>query len=184
MHPVRLDPGNFSASEFFTGGPAVGQVVKRVKEQLRAAPDHGIGYGMLRYLSPDRDATIATAPAPAIVFNYLGRFAARAGVPWDIAPEQLPTLADDKPTPGYHAISVNAITEDREDGPYLHVTWSWPHALFTSSAVTGLVDRWADALNAVILHAARPDAGGHTPSDLPLLAITQDDIDEIEAEWR
>jgi non-ribosomal peptide synthase protein (TIGR01720 family) len=181
---VRPAPVNLSASEFFTGGPAVGQVVKRVKEQLRAAPDHGIGYGMLRYLSLDRDVTIATAPAPAIAFNYLGRFAVRSGVPWDIAPGALPARADDEQTAGYHAISVNAITEDREDGPYLHVTWSWPRALFTSSAVTGLVNRWVDAVDAIILHTANPDAGGHTPSDLPLLAITQDDIDEIEAEWR
>jgi amino acid adenylation domain-containing protein/non-ribosomal peptide synthase protein (TIGR01720 family) len=184
MHPVRLDPGTLSASEFFNGGPAAGQVVKRIKEQLRAAPDHGIGYGMLRYLLPDRDPSIATAPAPAVVFNYLGRFTARPGVPWDIAPERLPTIADGTATPGHHAISVNAVTEDREDGPYLRVSWSWPRALLPSSAVSGLADRWVDALDAIVLHAAGPDAGGHTPSDLPLLAITQDDIDEIEAEWR
>jgi hypothetical protein len=37
-------------------------------------------------------------------------------------------------------------------------------------------------VEAVISHAAQPGAGGLTPSDLPLLALTQDDIDQLEAD--
>jgi hypothetical protein len=32
-------------------------------------------------------------------------------------------------------------------------------------------------------HAARPAAGGHTPSDFPLAGISQDDIEELESEF-
>ncbi len=50
LYPVRLDPGPFDPADFFAGGQAAGQVIKRVKEQLRAVPRDGIGYGLLRYL--------------------------------------------------------------------------------------------------------------------------------------
>ncbi|MFC7468917.1 condensation domain-containing protein [Actinomadura keratinilytica] len=50
-------------------GEGWGPAVTAVKEQLRAVPDRGIGYGALRHLGnalPDR-------PEPRISFNYLGR---------------------------------------------------------------------------------------------------------------
>ncbi len=39
LFPVCLDPGALSWEELVAGGPAVGQAIKRVKEQLRALPD-------------------------------------------------------------------------------------------------------------------------------------------------
>ena len=49
-HPMRLDAGAVDWAELISGGAAVGNAIKAVKEQLRAVPDNGIGYGMLRYL--------------------------------------------------------------------------------------------------------------------------------------
>ena len=33
-------------------------------------------------------------------------------------------------------------------------------------------------------HVAGPGAGGHSPSDLELVTLSQDEIDEFEDEWR
>ena len=44
--------------------------IKTTKQTLRDVPRHGIGYGALRY-STHHDVP---APAPAVSFNYLGRF--------------------------------------------------------------------------------------------------------------
>src|SRR5690606_28091287 len=60
--PVCLDPGRFDVEEALAGGHAVVQVLKQVKEQLRAVPNHGLGYGMLRYLDPEGAAALAHAP--------------------------------------------------------------------------------------------------------------------------
>ena len=49
-----------------------------IKEQLRALPDHGLGYGLLRYLNPQTAAQLEGFASPQIGFNYLGRFAAPA----------------------------------------------------------------------------------------------------------
>ncbi|MGH6821573.1 MAG: condensation domain-containing protein, partial [Methylocella sp.] len=46
-----------------------GALLQSVKEQLRAVPDHGIGYGLQRYLSGPNPVSLS---AP-ISFNYLGR---------------------------------------------------------------------------------------------------------------
>ncbi|WP_161893231.1 condensation domain-containing protein, partial [Pseudomonas juntendi] len=47
--------------------------IKAVKEQLRAVPAKGIGYGMLRHLGDAAvQAGLAALPVPRITFNYLG----------------------------------------------------------------------------------------------------------------
>jgi hypothetical protein len=74
VHPVRLDLGALSLDEVAVGGDAAGAAVKTVKEQLRAVPGDGLGYGLLRYLNPDTSPVLAALPAPQIGFNYLGRF--------------------------------------------------------------------------------------------------------------
>ena len=50
--------------------------VASVEEQLRAVPDHGLGYGLLRYSDVDQEASLrlAAAPQAELLFNYLGQF--------------------------------------------------------------------------------------------------------------
>ena len=52
LFPLRLDPGPLDLDEALSGGAALGRALKAIKEQLRALPDHGLGYGLLRYLNP------------------------------------------------------------------------------------------------------------------------------------
>ena len=51
LYPVRLDPGLLDLEEALSGGPALGRALKTIKEQLRAVPGKGLGYGLLRYLN-------------------------------------------------------------------------------------------------------------------------------------
>ncbi len=74
IFPVRLDVGEVDWDEVWAGGPALGRVVKRVKEQMNALPDDGFGYGLLRYLNPGTAPVLAGYDRPQIAFNYLGRF--------------------------------------------------------------------------------------------------------------
>ena len=46
-----------------------------------------------------------------------------------------------------------------------------------------LAQGWFRALEALARHAEQPHAGGRTPSDLPLLALTQGEIDELERQY-
>ena len=82
LFPVRLDPGALDLDEALAGGAALGRALKSIKEQLRALPDNGLGYGLLRYLNPQTAAQLAAFATPQIGFNYLGRFAAPAAADW------------------------------------------------------------------------------------------------------
>ena len=51
LFPVRLDAGALDLAGGLGGRPALGRALKSIKEQLRAVPDNGLGYGLLRYLN-------------------------------------------------------------------------------------------------------------------------------------
>ena len=193
VFPVRLDPGAVDVAEALTGGPAAGQALKRIKEQLRALPDHGLGFGVLRYLDPESGPVLAALPVPQLSFNYLGRFDTtpelpvpdHGGVGWAAVPG-VGVLAggfDDGMPVAPYALEVNAFTEDSAAGPQLAVTWAYPAALFSDEAVSDLADSWFAALAGLVAHAVAPTAGGHTPSDLTLGSLSQEEIDEFETEW-
>src|SRR5208283_1112101 len=88
----------------------------------------------------------------------------------------------DSDLPPAHALEVNAITLEELNGPQLSATWSWPSGLLSEEAVSDLSRGWFQALEALVRHTAEPGAGGHTPSDLPLVSLSQAQIDRLEAE--
>jgi amino acid adenylation domain-containing protein/non-ribosomal peptide synthase protein (TIGR01720 family) len=187
LFPVRLEAGSLDLEEAIRGGPALGQLLKSVKEQLRAVPDKGLCYGLLRYLNPQSAAVLKGLPAiPQIGFNYLGRCASSEATDWAIAPEAgvLQELSPaDWELPFAHSLEVNAVTLDQSAGPQLSVTWSWPGELLSEQAVSDLAQGWFQALEALVSYAAKPGSGGHTPSDIPLLSLSQAEIDQLEAHY-
>ncbi|MET8053584.1 condensation domain-containing protein, partial [Streptosporangium sp. NPDC005286] len=181
IHPVRLDPGPADWTDL--SGPTAARAIKRVKEQLRATPGEGIGYGLLRHLNPVTARELARCPVPELAFNYLGRVEAATGADWSPAPESEAVgggHAADLALP--HALEVNALTRDLPDGPRLSATWSWAGRLYGEEQVRELAEAWFTALTGLSRHTG----DGLTPSDL-LISIGQEEIDafaaELDAEW-
>ncbi len=184
LYPVRLDAGGVDLDDALAGGPALGRAVKQIKEQLRAVPDHGLGYGLLRYLNPRTAAELAGFAAPPLAFNYLGRFAAPSEADWAAAPEAGALgRGGDPAMPLAHALELNAFTLDGPDGATLTANWSFARALIGEEAVDDLARGWFAALEALVRHAATPDAGGRSPSDLPLVALAQGEIERLESRY-
>ena len=172
LFPVWLDAGGLDLEEALRGGAALGEALKRIKEQLRRVPGGGLGYGLLRYLNPETAPALSGLASPQIGFNYLGRFGGTEAAGWGIAPEAGAVLGlsgSDSDLPPAHGLEVNAVTLEERDGPQLSATWSWPGALLSEEAVSDLARGWFGALEALVRHTAEPGAGGHTPSDLPLV---------------
>ncbi|MEV0373868.1 amino acid adenylation domain-containing protein [Streptomyces sp. NPDC050636] len=158
VYPVRLDPGPVDLDRALDGGGELTDVVKRVGEHLRAVPDNGIGYGLLRHLNPATGELLAQLPVPQIEFNYLGRFTTgeTAAAEFAIADEQADfSDAADPGMPVTYSLDVNAYTLNRPDGPELHVRWSWPEALLAETDVEALADLWFQALHAITVQATR-----------------------------
>ncbi|MFI1258751.1 amino acid adenylation domain-containing protein [Streptomyces netropsis] len=181
MFPVNLDPGvsEHDWPDIWAGGPALGNAVKTIKEQLRALPDNGAGYGLLRHLNEETAATLAALPTPQISFNYLGRLGGSTSEEDGGTEDDLGGGADPR-MPLTHVLGLNSIARETPEGPSLVATWAWPLELFSEDEVRDLAESWFRALRAIVAHAEGPGAGGHTPSDLSLVRLAQRDIDALE----
>ncbi|GGZ25554.1 non-ribosomal peptide synthetase [Streptomyces poonensis] len=185
LYPVRLDPGRIDWVDVWKGGPAVGDVLTRVKEQLRTVPDKGVGYGLLRHLNPDTAPSLSGLPEPQIGFNYLGRFetsAAPDAADWALAPEAGAVGGEDPDMPVAHGLEITSSVQDGPDGPVLHVLWQWPAALLDEAVVRDLSDTWVRVLEALATHAEAPQSVRFTPSDVDLLDVSQAELDELAGE--
>ncbi|NJQ03979.1 condensation domain-containing protein, partial [Streptomyces zingiberis] len=87
----------------------------------------------------------------------------------------------DPGTPVPHTVEAAATVRDTEDGPVLSLTLSWPAAALDQAAAEGLGQAWLDVLGGLAAHAGAPGAGGHTPSDFPLVRLTPRDVTELES---
>ncbi|MFJ6394067.1 condensation domain-containing protein, partial [Streptomyces sp. NPDC091972] len=182
-HPVRLDLGGVDLGQARAGGAAAGALLKAVKEQARAVPGDGLGYGLLRHLNPDTAPVLAELPAPQVGFNYLGRFPApadRAAV-WQPAGPTALGGSNDRDMPVKHALGAGAVIRDRVEGPELTVLLTHPSGLLEAASVERLGRIWLALLDGLAAHTVAPSAGGHTASDFTLLDLDQDEVDELEA---
>ncbi|WP_058043145.1 non-ribosomal peptide synthetase [Streptomyces roseifaciens] len=177
--PVRLSLDGIDLADAAAGGEAAGRALALVKEQLRALPDDGTGYGLLRHLDPAARTVLAAYPAPQLLFNYLGRFTTDDS-PWSTAGDAFAASADPE-LPALHALEIGAFVHDRPAGPELTAVLTWPEGVLAEDAVHEVADRWFRALDALTAYAARPGAGGLTPSDVPLAGIGQDALDRVLA---
>ncbi|MCB5168283.1 amino acid adenylation domain-containing protein [Streptomyces bambusae] len=190
MYPVKLDLAGIDLADAFAGGAAAGRAVKAVKEQLRAVPDNGMGYGLLRRLNPETAGALAGLPEPRIGFNYLGR-ASAADIPEELrglgwAPDtthQDLIAAADADMPVLSALEINAVATGTPAGEELTAYFGFPTGVLTRDEVTELAALWVEALTALARHAATPEAGGLTPSDAPLVQVGQQEIDGWEAQF-
>jgi amino acid adenylation domain-containing protein/non-ribosomal peptide synthase protein (TIGR01720 family) len=185
-YPVRLDAGDADPAGIRSGGPAAAELVKTVKEQVRAVPADGLGYGLLRYLNPDTGPELAARPVPRVGFNYLGRFTAGpggTGAPGDWQPAGQVALGGDigPGMPVMHELEAGAVLRGTPGQPALALSLSWPGELLDEAAVRDLGQEWAGLLAGLAACAARPDAGGHTPSDFALLDLGQDEVEDFES---
>ncbi|WP_413767371.1 amino acid adenylation domain-containing protein [Rhodococcus pyridinivorans] len=177
-YPVRLDLTGIDVEAVERGGTAAGTAIKTVKEHLRAVPDHGIGYGMLRYLDDEGRAALEALPAPRLAFNFHGRSTLPDAVT-DI--EFGGGLDPAQPVPA--VISVNAMVVDTADGPVLRADLAYATGVIARPEVSDLAERWRRMLSGLARHVAEPGAGGHTPSDLPLIPLSQERLDELERRY-
>ena len=182
-YPVSLAVDGLHWAQLVAGHAALGPIVKRAKEQLRALPDP-LTYGLLRYLNTD-----VSIPGrdPTIGFNYFGRVgpAEASGELWRISQEGLAvsTFAAAVPMPLAHSLELNASAVDTATGPHLHADWTWAPSALDHTQIARLSQLWFDALAGICAHVER-GGGGITPSDITPAHLSQQQIDELQQHYR
>ncbi|MET8876526.1 amino acid adenylation domain-containing protein [Nocardia sp. NPDC004604] len=186
ISPVAIDLSGIDAEAALAGGEATAAVLKSVKEQLLSVPDRGIGFGLLRHLNPDTADALA-GDLGQISFNYLGRVSAGAVVDGLSDAGWLPTgelgavAAEPNPDlPLSAVIDINTLVSDTADGPRMVASFAFAAAILGEAAVRELAEDWLAALTAIADHSKDPAAGGLTPSDVPLVRVSQVELDQ----WR
>jgi non-ribosomal peptide synthase protein (TIGR01720 family) len=169
IYPVRLDLG---------GQTGIAAELKAVKETLRSTPGDGLGYGLLRYLSPDPELRrqMSDIPGAEISFNYLGRFedgdhgnaavrlsTERAGA--EIAPTRLRS----------HLLDVTGRVENGT----LRMIFIYSANLHRRATIENLAGQFMRSLREIIGHCVRTESAGHTPSDFRKVNLNQDELDEL-----
>ncbi len=183
-YPVALTVGGLSWAQVVAGEAALGAVIKDAKEQLRALPD-GLTYGLLRYLNPE---VSLDGSDPVIGFNYLGRLGAGADLSeelWRISQDSLSFAGAVAAVamPLAHTVELNAGTLETEAGPHLHANWTWAPSALDHEQVSRLSRLWFEALAGICAHV-RAGGGGLTPSDIAPARLSQQQIDELERQYR
>ncbi|RHY32976.1 hypothetical protein DYB32_002012 [Aphanomyces invadans] len=144
-------------------------LVRQVKQKLRAVPDGGISYGALKYMVPVTESTqtIVSHRHHNMTFNYAGRFQelnsdnslfeAQHGVKDVLGPDE------------HHFSGENLFLHHVDGNLVLDVNVAdW---LFTVVDVQKLTKLWATWMEKIIDHCLEPSTlGGRTLSDVPLLA--------------
>ncbi|OZF40216.1 non-ribosomal peptide synthetase [Rhodococcus sp. 14-2483-1-2] len=189
LFPVRLDLTGIDVQAAFAGGSQLGDAVKAVKEQMLALPDRGMGWGLLRYLNSETAAELAELGTGQISFNYLGRVDT-GEVPDEMkALGWLPAADGELSAPGdadmaaNKTIDINAIVLDTDEGGVLSASFAFPTGAVSADTVERLAGLWSDALSALATYAEAPGSGGLTPSDVPLVRLSQPDISSFEARY-
>ena len=168
LFPVLLDP---------LGTP--GDALRRVKEELRRVPGRGIGHGVLKHMGNDgQRRALAALPRAQVVFNYLGQLDGSLDAQglWQLAGES-PGASTDEAAPLSHAFTVNGQVQDGE----LRLSVGYSRARHERATVQRWAKRFQQELESLIAHCTG-GARGVTPSDFPLAALTQQQLDALPLE--
>ena len=155
------------------------QTIKRIKEQLRAVPNRGRGYGALRFLSknPEIRARMSRLPGEQLLFNYLGSgihiAKSQGGLFNSIRHEMQYARAPENRRP--HALEINAAIQNGR----LEVLWTYATEAVTSAEISELTTLFNSECRKVVEHCARPGSGSFTPSDFPEANVNQNTLDKL-----
>ena len=162
------------------GQADLGELIKAVKEQMRAVPMKGMSYGLLRYLHNDQEVRdrLAGIPAAQISFNYLGQLDKVVAQDGLISQAAEKTGSEISPACERHyALEVSG----RVQGGQLQLAWRFSTAFHHEKTIRGLAEELLKQLTRVIEHCANSANRGYTPSDFPLAGLTQQQVDVLFA---
>nr|WP_242855918.1 amino acid adenylation domain-containing protein [Ruminiclostridium josui] len=154
---------------FEINGEELPQTIKNVKEQLRKVPNKGIGFGVLKYMSPQ----IQSNGKRFIRFNYLGDMTgiseteyfsiSNGHISIDTATENQFTCL----------VEINAMVIDN----CLKVTFIYNKEEFKKDSIKRFAELYMDSITKIIEHCSSKESVSFTPSDFETIDLLQDELD-------
>ena len=148
----------------------IGEALKAIKEQVRAVPNNGIGYGILHYLQEKFPKNPNNAP---IIFNYVGNQTSEKTKYFGEAKALFKHTRD----PRIERTNVLEINAQIKDGK-LQVKWQYVPKIHTAQTIKNLIQNFENKLRKLIKHCQNTPQQ-YTPSDFPHLKICDSDLQQI-----
>lgn len=156
------------------------EALRFVKEQLRAIPNRGIGYALLRYAGGAEGiaGALRALPRAEVRFNYLGQLdrALTESSIFRVAPESSGPAQSPVGTRQYLLNVIGAVA-----GGELRLEWTYSENLHRRETVDRLAQNYREELRTLIAHARAGEAASYSPSDFPQAKLSQEDLDKVLA---
>jgi non-ribosomal peptide synthase protein (TIGR01720 family) len=151
------------------------ETLRTLKEQQRAVPAEGIGYGILQYLSGH--PLEKSGPWGGVLFNYLGQSQRGTGGDARFEFERPLALARAAEAPRCYNWEVNARIENN----LLVIDWGYSSMRDSSAAIGKVAALLLENLRAIIAAAQGGESRTDSASDFPLAGLDQDGLDKLSA---
>ncbi|QXH91355.1 amino acid adenylation domain-containing protein [Pseudomonas shahriarae] len=152
-----------------------GEAIKQVKEQLRAIPDKGIGFGVLRYLGDTQvQASLDALPMPRIAFNYRDQTDSAAGALFVPVREKYGVEKNSNP-----ALCNRLTIHSQIDDGQLSMAWIFSQEVIPAEVIQKLSNNYLQALEQLVAYCCDTNHQGATPSDFPLAGLSQAQLDTL-----
>jgi amino acid adenylation domain-containing protein/non-ribosomal peptide synthase protein (TIGR01720 family) len=157
--------------------------LRQVKDQLRAIPNRGIGYGLLRYLSGNAEISgaLENQPQAQVRFNYLGQTdrALRNDALFTPAAEASGPAQSLGAARGYLLNIIGAVTEGA-----LRLEWTYSQNIHRRETIEWLAETYLKELRTLIENSRSRDAESLSPTDFPRANLSQKDLDKVLSRLR
>jgi amino acid adenylation domain-containing protein/non-ribosomal peptide synthase protein (TIGR01720 family) len=157
LYPVALDlPAVGSGDD-----KSLTENIVAVKEQLRAIPEQGIGFGLLSYLT---HSAVEQAVAGEVLFNFLGKIdLGEQDDSFSVLDIPLPASSAAQNTRSHELEIVVSIMGER-----LQVEWKFSAKRWQIASAQGLLNDYVATLEVLIKHCLQRENGKLSPADFPL----------------
>ncbi|MEL7038648.1 MAG: amino acid adenylation domain-containing protein [Cyanobacteria bacterium J06592_8] len=168
IYPVVLELGTAQNT---------GETLKSVKEQLRDIPNHGISYGILRYLSLDQavQSQLRNASQSEVIFNYLGQINPVQSDFFRLDLSESNPFNKSPVSTRRYLLEINGLIAHNQ----LQLNWNYSKNIHKRETVEAWANHFITALKTLIHSASSPETETYTPSDFSAARLNQKQLDKL-----
>jgi len=173
IYPVVLDLGQVNGQDM---QELLGNRLRSIKDTLRRIPNHGLGYGILQYITPDSLKTDFPAPLnPSIIFDYRGQVdedLSRSGL--TLARENMGLTISSK-IPREYPLEISGVIVNNR----LQLGIEYNPGQFEPSTIDTLLNHYLNQLEIVIRHCTECSTPRPSAGDFSYKQLSLEEIDDL-----